>query len=60
MGRHTILLMQSKGRSSRTYFDFDTAQAEITGAPRPAARASGAAGAAGYNGRAPTAGGPAG
>jgi hypothetical protein len=34
MGKHTILLMQTKGPGSRTYFDFDNEQAAITGARR--------------------------
>ncbi|KAI8476404.1 MAG: enhancer of rudimentary [Monoraphidium minutum] len=29
MGKHTILLMQTKGRSSRTYHDFENEQAAV-------------------------------
>lgn len=32
MGKHTILLMQTTFRSSRTYYDFDNESAAITGA----------------------------
>lgn len=30
MGKHTILLMQQAGRSSRTYYDFETEAAALT------------------------------
>jgi hypothetical protein len=32
MGRHTILLVQTRGRSTRTYYDFDNEPAAIMGA----------------------------
>jgi len=30
MGKHTILLVQTRGKSSRTYYDFDNEAAAVT------------------------------
>lgn len=32
MGKHTILLVQTRGKSSRTYYDFDNEGAAVAGA----------------------------
>jgi hypothetical protein len=31
MGKHTLLLVQTRGKSTRTYYDFDNETAAVTG-----------------------------